>query len=167
MRQGYIDSQGNKYILTGIKAQFPKWTYAQWQAEGEPEIPWIRTDAPSGYRKVSADDVSYDNNTSVSDMIDVEEIVCTNVAVSQARCFRIGHLVILDTYAAADQILQNAVWLNVPAKVRPSSNITTFEFLQRPNQTWGSCQFTLDTSGDFKCTNNDVWRGGVKLCYYI
>ena len=64
MRQGYIDSQGNKYILTGVKAQFPRWTYAEWQAEGEPDIPWIRTDAPSGYRKVSANDTSYDNTTS-------------------------------------------------------------------------------------------------------
>lgn len=64
MRQGYIDSQGNKYILTGVKAQFPRWTYAEWQAEGEPDIPWIRTDAPSGYRKVSGNDVSYDNTSS-------------------------------------------------------------------------------------------------------
>lgn len=48
----------------------PRLTLAQYNALNvKPEF-WIRTDAPESYKKLSADQVSYDSNNTVKDKID-------------------------------------------------------------------------------------------------
>ena len=55
--------------VSGINS-IPRLTLAQYNALNvKPEF-WVRTDAPESYKKLSADQVSYDSNNTVEDMID-------------------------------------------------------------------------------------------------
>lgn len=55
--------------LSGINS-IPRLTLAQYNALNvKPEF-WVRTDAPESYKKLSADQVSYDSNNTVKDKID-------------------------------------------------------------------------------------------------
>ena len=55
--------------VSGINS-IPRLTLAQYNAlTVKPEV-WIRTDAPESYKRLSADEVSYDSNNTVEDAID-------------------------------------------------------------------------------------------------
>ena len=55
--------------VSGLNS-IPRLTLAQYNALNvKPEF-WVRTDAPESYKKLSADQVSYDSNTTVKDKID-------------------------------------------------------------------------------------------------
>ena len=55
--------------VSGLNS-IPRLTLAQYNALNvKPEF-WVRTDAPESYKKLSADQVSYDSNTSVKEKID-------------------------------------------------------------------------------------------------
>lgn len=65
----YYGNGTDKKLLSGI-AKVPRLTLAQYNAlTVKPEF-WIRTDAPESYKKLSADQVSYDSNTTVKDKLD-------------------------------------------------------------------------------------------------
>lgn len=54
--------------VSGLNS-IPRLTLAQYNALNvKPEF-WVRTDAPESYKKLSADQVSYDSNNTVEDMI--------------------------------------------------------------------------------------------------
>ena len=66
--------------VSGINS-IPRLTLAQYNALNvKPEF-WVRTDAPESYKKLSADQVSYDSNNTVKDKIDSDNTK-TNVAVT-------------------------------------------------------------------------------------
>lgn len=55
--------------VSGLNS-IPRLTLAQYNALNvKPEF-WVRTDAPESYKKLSADQVSYDSNNTVKDKID-------------------------------------------------------------------------------------------------
>lgn len=55
--------------VSGLNS-IPRLTLAQYNALNvKPDI-WIRTDAPESYKKLSADQVSYDSNNTVKDKLD-------------------------------------------------------------------------------------------------
>lgn len=59
--------------VSGLNS-IPRLTLAQYNALNvKPEF-WIRTDAPESYKKLSADQVSYDSNNTVKDKIDSIEL---------------------------------------------------------------------------------------------
>lgn len=56
--------------LSGLNS-IPRLTLAQYNALNvKPEF-WVRTDAPESYKKLSADQVSYDSNNTVKDALDI------------------------------------------------------------------------------------------------
>lgn len=58
--------------VSGLNS-IPRLTLAQYNAQNaKPEF-WVRTDAPESYKKLSADQVSYDSNNTVKDKIDSME----------------------------------------------------------------------------------------------
>ena len=55
--------------VSGLNS-IPRLTLAQYNAlTVKPEV-WIRTDAPESYKRLSADEVSYDSNNTVKDKLD-------------------------------------------------------------------------------------------------
>lgn len=65
--------------VSGLNS-IPRLTLAQYNALNvKPEF-WVRTDAPESYKKLSADQVSYDSNTTVKDKIDSFGVVVGQLA---------------------------------------------------------------------------------------
>lgn len=70
-----------KKLISGVR-DVPSMTLAQYNAlTNKPKL-WIRTDAPDSDRGINADDIQYDNNNSVKDMlqfVDMATIGITDV----------------------------------------------------------------------------------------
>ena len=65
--------------VSGINS-IPRLTLSQYNALNvKPEF-WVRTDAPESYKKLSADQVSYDSNNTVKDKIDSFGVVVGQLA---------------------------------------------------------------------------------------
>lgn len=65
--------------VSGLNS-IPRLTLAQYNALNvKPEF-WVRTDAPESYKKLSADQVSYDSNNTVKDKIDSFGVVVGQLA---------------------------------------------------------------------------------------
>lgn len=60
--------------VSGLNS-IPRLTLTQYNALNvKPEF-WVRTDAPESYKKLSADQVSYDSNNTVKDMLDTKSSI--------------------------------------------------------------------------------------------
>ena len=67
-----------KQKIAGINF-LPRLTLAEYNnLQTKPKY-WIRTDTPSGYLKLNATDVSYDNNTNVKEKIDGNALKYTDI----------------------------------------------------------------------------------------
>lgn len=74
MATGYIDSNGNRHIISGmVTGERPKYEMAEYLALTDKPTDWICTDydATSEYG-INATEVKYDNNNSVKDMLDLK-----------------------------------------------------------------------------------------------
>ena len=72
MATWYIDSNGNKHLISGmVTGELPKYTMAEYTALTDKPIDWICTDydATSEYG-INATEVKYDSSTNVKDKID-------------------------------------------------------------------------------------------------
>lgn len=67
--------------VSGLNS-IPRLTLAQYNALNvKPEF-WVRTDAPESYKKLSADQVSYDSNNTVKDKIEITKASSNLVALN-------------------------------------------------------------------------------------
>lgn len=146
----------------------PTMSYAQAEDCGltDSERLWCRTDGDGTV--ITADEVPYDSNNSVKDMLEISSITISerNNNVNVSNAFRIGKLVVLDFYNGSGEISANDVWFRVDESARPSSAKATMNWLPTDSSNFGSKTFTMDTDGRIKC-NANVFRGGAKLIYYI
>ena len=115
----------------------------------------------------SAENIAYDNNNSVKDMIDVKSVTITNQSseINYITAFRIGKLVVIEfgLYEAS----ANTTLFTVEQSARPSSNKSISQWLPTNASSYGTKNFTLNSSnGNVICTN-EVFRGTVWLIYTI
>ena len=76
--------------VSGLNS-IPRLTLAQYNALNvKPEF-WVRTDAPESYKKLSADQVSYDSNNTVKDMLDFANPIKKGVTYSLSHIICAGH----------------------------------------------------------------------------
>ena len=78
--------------VSGLNS-IPRLTLAQYNALNvKPEF-WVRTDAPESYKKLSADQVSYDSDNTVKDKLDINDfaITCPN-ATPTGQFKKIGNM---------------------------------------------------------------------------
>lgn len=115
----------------------------------------------------SAENIAYDSNNSVKDMIDVKSVNITNQAtgLNYVSAFRIGKLVVIEfgLYEAS----ANTTLFTVEQSARPSSNKSISQWLPTNASSFGTKNFTLDSSNGNVICNNEVFRGTVWLIYTI
>ena len=106
--------------------EIPQYTYAEWVAAGSPDIPWIRTDAPDDYRKVSGDDVSYDNTSSGLTATDVQS------AIDEVNTNKQNEFELLGSVRGVGDVALPGTWKEIIVQVTGSQNaILTTHFLRR------------------------------------
>lgn len=101
--------------VSGLNS-IPRLTLAQYNALNVKPKFWIRTDAPESYKKLSADQVSYDENNTVEDMIDdIADIQTYEFAYSTPQNYQLSFnygeykLVGINTLNSSNQVLNTAI----------------------------------------------------------
>lgn len=160
---GYIDSNGNKHLLSG-QQDIPQYTMEQYTALSvKPDI-WVCTNYDSS-SEYGIDDTNVKHgNTSVKDMIDVENINVSlegNYGITSAQCKKAGNVVSLffnfGTGGTASD-LPNAQFTKVatiPENARPSSDqmqVFTYSYFVG-NVISASVQLKVEPNGDISVYN--------------
>lgn len=152
-------------LISGVR-DVPSMTLAQYNAlTNKPKL-WIRTDAPEGDRGINADDIQYDNGT-VKEALDAKDITITNKAstINYVKAFRVGNLVYIEFFCVGSTANTNL--FTIEESARPSSNVTTMEWLTTDANTSGSKTFTLSSStGNVSC-DGAVYRGQARIVYTL
>lgn len=94
--------------VSGLNS-IPRLTLAQYNALNvKPEF-WVRTDAPESYKKLSADQVSYDSNNTVKDKLDW--VFLKNMSLNDTQDISSYNELILVPKVAGNQPFNSYHWL--------------------------------------------------------
>lgn len=107
--------------VSGLNS-IPRLTLAQYNALNvKPEF-WVRTDAPESYKKLSADQVSYDSNNTVKDKLDeLSPSIWEYIAVGNRNiCVRKMGAVTQFFFWTDATFTDGQIIANLPQKYRPS-----------------------------------------------
>lgn len=116
--------------VSGLNS-IPRLTLAQYNALNvKPEF-WVRTDAPESYKKLSADQVSYDSNNTVKDMLDKVPFSLSAesgvmISLTDTRCYAIGSLVTISALftLSSATTAKTFVLASIPTEYKPSYKVS-------------------------------------------
>ena len=144
--------------VSGLNS-IPRLTLAQYNALNvKPEF-WVRTDAPESYKKLSADQVSYDSNNTVEDKLD------TRVNPSD-----ISFVPISSTYSLTDSsIKRNGNVVNISMVLSATSITANTEvqigtFTGIPNDTHNRMNGVMNAGSNSQETGYWVLAGNRLYC---
>lgn len=139
--------------VSGLNS-IPRLTLAQYNALNvKPEF-WVRTDAPESYKKLSADQVSYDSNNTVKDMLDAMTNKYETLAIPNIGQHKSIKITLADsdtfciaTFAGGGGGAKNAMYL-----ITASASVTVFQ---------NDYSITKNSDRVFTVTSTDYWSRAV------
>lgn len=149
--------------VSGLNS-IPRLTLAQYNALNvKPEF-WVRTDAPESYKKLSADQVSYDSNNTVEDKLDeVENIWSVTDTYWAIQTYKHNKIVQIRMEAQRDMSIGSGGGL-----------VTTIPNTSLPIETYVKCSndststdFVIHTDGKIYGTANTIKNGAIYNAIFL